>query len=146
MPVTKQEYKKMAEKASPPSPSVKNYILAFVVGGLICCAGQFLYWIFHSKMGMDIEKARAWVAVSLIAAAALLTLLNIYPKIAKHAGAGTLVPITGFANAIASSAVEAKSEGYIFGVGAKIFTIAGPVLVYGFLASVVYGLFLWAFK
>ena len=146
MAVTKQEYKKMTEKASPSSPSVKNYVLAFVIGGLICAAGQFLYWIFNVKMGMDIEKSRAWVAVSLIAAAALLTLLGVYPKIAKHAGAGTLVPITGFSNAIASSAIDAKSEGYIYGVGAKIFTIAGPVLVYGFLASVVYGVIIWALR
>lgn len=146
MKVTKESYAKMAEKASPPSPSAKNYVKAFVIGGAICCLGQLLVNFFKDVCKMDQQDAQTWESVVLIAAAALLTSLGAFQAIAKHAGAGTLVPITGFANAIVSPAIEFKSEGYVFGVGAKMFIIAGPVLVYGIASSVLYGLILWILK
>ena len=140
---TKQEYKKMTDKASPPSPSAMNYPRAFVVGGLICCIGQALMQLYTDVCGLEQTQARGAVSVSLILLAAILTALGWFAPIARFAGAGTLVPITGFANSMVSPAMEFKSEGYIFGVGAKLFTIAGPVLVYGISASVLYGLVLW---
>lgn len=112
-----------------------------MIGGLLCAAGQAVA-DGMMRMGLEIKDARLLGSISLIALSIVLTGLNIYDNIAKHAGAGTLVPITGFANAIASPAMEFKSEGYILGLGAKMFTIAGPVLVYGITASVLYGLVL----
>jgi len=134
----------MTEQASPPSPSAKNYPRAFVVGGLICCIGQALTMLYSDVIGLELLKAKGAASVSLILLAAVLTSLGWFAPIARFAGAGTLVPITGFANAMVSPAMEFKSEGYIFGVGAKLFTIAGPVLVYGISASVIYGFILWA--
>ena len=133
----------MTEQASPPSPSAGNYPRAFLAGGLICCIGQSLTILCTDLLGLDRTKAGAVTSVTLILLAAVLTTLGWFAPVARWAGAGTLVPITGFANAMVSPAVEFKSEGYIFGVGAKLFTIAGPVLVYGISASVAYGLIYW---
>ncbi len=144
MTVTKKEYKKMADKASPSSPYGRNMLMAFLVGGAICTLGQFLANLFL-QLGLELKDARAFVSISLIFLSALLTALKIYDNIAKHAGAGSLVPITGFANSIVAPAMEFKSEGYIIGIGGKMFVIAGPVLVYGIAASIVYGLIVWAF-
>lgn len=140
--VTKREYQTMSKKAAPPSPVVKNCIKAFLVGGLICAVGQVIVSVAVDR-GMTMMNARLLCCAVLIAASILLTGLDVYDKIAQHAGAGTLVPITGFANSIASPAIEFKSEGFVLGLGAKMFVIAGPVLVYGITASVVYGVILW---
>lgn len=137
--VTKKEYSEMSKKASPDSRSWVNVPVAFLIGGAICTIGEILLNIF-TAMGLEKEAAGAWASICLIFLSALLTGLGIYEKLAKHAGAGTLVPITGFANAVVSSAIESKTEGFILGVGAKIFTIAGPVILYGTAVSVVYGI------
>ncbi len=137
--VSKKEYAQMSKKASPPTKSWKTIPCAFVIGGLICLLGQAIKNIFI-YYGVDEETAGTWCSICLVVLSALFTGLGLYEKLAKHAGAGTLVPITGFANSISSSALEAKSEGFILGVGAKIFTIAGPVILYGTAASVVYGI------
>ncbi len=129
----------MNKKAVPKSPVIKDCILAFLVGGLLCAMGQAVTDMM-TRAGAEIKDARLLGSLSLIALSIVLTGLNVYDNIAKRAGAGTLVPITGFANAIAAPAIEFKSEGYVLGLGAKMFTIAGPVLVYGITASVVYGL------
>ena len=127
---------------SPKSPIWKDCLNAFWIGGLICAIGQ-LIMNGYLALGLDKEQAGTAMSMTLVALSALLTGLSLYDDIAKRAGAGTLVPITGFANAIASPAVEFKTEGFILGVGAKMFTIAGPVIVYGVSASVVYGLIYW---
>ncbi|MBQ7134289.1 MAG: stage V sporulation protein AC [Ruminococcus sp.] len=128
----------MVEKQTKNSPIVKDCIKAFLIGGAICTIGQALTELY---MALDMEKkqAQTLTSVTLVFLGVLLTALHLYEKIAKHAGAGTLVPITGFANAVSSPAIEFKSEGFILGVGAKMFTIAGPVIVYGTVASVIYG-------
>lgn len=145
MKVSKQEYKTMSDKASPNSSHGKNILMAYLVGGLICATGQALSNLYVS-MGLELKDARAWVSISLIALSALLTALGVFDNIAKVAGAGTLVPITGFANSIVAPAIEFKSEGYVVGVGGKMFVIAGPVLVYGIAASILYGLILCIFR
>lgn len=129
----------MAKKASPPSPSWKNIPLAFLIGGSICVGGQLLLTLYKS-LGLDKDQASLGVSVSLIACSALLTGLGLFDKIAKYAGAGTLVPITGFANSVVSPALEFKSEGMILGLGAKLFVISGPVILYGVTASWLYGI------
>lgn len=139
MPVSQKEYGGMVKKASPNSKSCIDIPCAFVIGGLICVIGQALT-DFYSYLGFDDRTSAAWCTVTLVFLSALLTGLGVYEKIAKHGGAGTLVPVTGFANAVASPAVEFKSEGFILGLGAKIFFIAGPVILYGTAASVLYGL------
>jgi len=141
------EYNKYVQSLSPKSKTWLNCLKAFAVGGLICTIGQALMNFYSGELvGLDKEMAGTATSITLIFLSALLTGLSVYDDIAKHAGAGTLVPITGFANAVVSPAMEFKSEGYIFGVGAKLFTIAGPVLVYGISASVLYGLLLWLTK
>ena len=140
--MTEKEYGKLISDMSPRSPLGKDCIKAFVVGGLICCIGQ-LCMNGYLALGLDKTGAGTATCATLIALSALLTGLSLYDDIAKHAGAGTLVPITGFANAVAAPAVEFKTEGFILGVGAKMFTIAGPVIVYGVSASVVYGFIYW---
>jgi stage V sporulation protein AC len=135
-------YQKMVKKASPPSPNVKNFIWAYTVGGLICVIGQ-LFTEMYTVLDLPEKSVKTAVPVTLIFIASLLTGIGVFDKIAKHAGAGTIVPITGFSNAVTSPAIEFKSEGYILGVGAKMFSIAGPVIVYGVVASVVYGLIYW---
>ena len=138
----KKTYSKMTKKASPPSPKVKDFIWAFCVGGAICVIGQ-LFNELYTYLGLSEKSVKMAVPVSIIFLAALITGIGWFDKIAKRAGAGTLVPITGFANAVVSPAIEFKSEGWVLGLGAKIFTIAGPVIVYGTVASVVYGIIYW---
>ena len=140
--MTNEEYSKLIKDISPKSPIVKNCIWAFLVGGAICCLGQLIKTGYQT-LGLDEESAGTAVSMTLVALSALLTGLSVYDDIAKRAGAGTLVPITGFANSVAAPAIEFKTEGFILGVGAKMFTIAGPVIVYGVSASVVYGLIYW---
>lgn len=132
----------MTKKASPNSKAYKNVPAAFVVGGLICMLGELLRQLYI-QWGCGKPEASAWVSITFIALTALLTGLNVFDKIAKFAGAGTIVPITGFANSVASPALEFKAEGMVLGLGAKMFVIAGPVIVYGTLASMVYGIVLW---
>ena len=140
--MTEKQYDALVKELSPPSPLGKDCLLAFLVGGAICCLGQvFLNW--YSSLGLDKDMAGTAASMSLVALSALFTGLSLYDDLAKHAGAGTLVPITGFANSIAAPAVEFKTEGFVLGVGAKMFTIAGPVIVYGLAASVVYGFVYW---
>lgn len=139
--MTPKDYQAAAQKAIPPSKSYKNIPMAFLVGGLLCVLGQTVINLALS-FGLEKDIASACGSISLIILSALLTGFNVYDNIAKHAGAGTLVPITGFANSMVSPAMEFKSEGYILGLGAKMFSIAGPVLVYGISASVIYGLIL----
>lgn len=141
MEVTGQEYKQMSDQTVPKSPLLKNCILAFLVGGLICAIGQIIVELALDS-GVSLKDARLLGSATLIAASAILTALDVYDNIAKHAGAGTLVPITGFANSIVSPAIEFKSEGLILGLAAKMFTIAGPVLVYGITTAIIYGLIL----
>ena len=140
--MTEKEYAKLIKGLSPPSPIGKDCFHAFWIGGLICAIGQ---GFINGYTALGLEKTDAGTAASmtLVAISALLTGLSLYDNIAKHAGAGTLVPITGFANAIAAPAIEFKTEGFVLGVGAKMFTIAGPVIVYGVSASVVYGFIYW---
>ena len=140
--MTEKEYKKLVDEISPNSPVGKDCLGAFLVGGIICAVGQF-FINYYTQMGLDKEAAGTAASMTLVVMSAVLTGLSLYDNIAKFAGAGTLVPITGFANAISAPAVEFKTEGYILGVGAKMFTIAGPVIVYGLFASVVYGLIYW---
>ena len=143
--MTEKQYDALVKEMSPPSPLGKDCLIAFLVGGAICCLGQvFLNW--YGSLGLDKDMAGTAASMSLVALSALFTGLSLYDDLAKHAGAGTLVPITGFANSIAAPAVEFKSEGFVLGVGAKMFTIAGPVLVYGTAASVVYGFIYWLWK
>jgi stage V sporulation protein AC len=137
--MTKEQYKNYVEQRTPNSKLVTNCIKAFLFGGLICVIGQ-LFMEFYKRFQLTEDQVSAATSITMVFLGALLTGLNIYPKIAKHAGAGTIVPITGFANAVVSPALEAKTEGLVLGVGAKIFTIAGPVIVYGTLASFVAGL------
>ena len=143
--MTEREYGELVKELSPDSPMEKDCLNAFWIGGLICVLGQlFLNW--YGKLGLDPEMAGTAASMTLVMLSALLTGLSLYDDIAKHAGAGTLVPITGFANAVSAPAVEFKTEGFILGVGAKMFTIAGPVIVYGVSASVVYGFVYWIMK
>ena len=140
--MTENEYSQLVDEMSPKSPMWRDCLNAFWIGGLICTLGQLLQ---NGYMALGLEKTDASTAVSmtLVALSALLTGLSLYDDIAKHAGAGTLVPITGFANSIAAPAIEFRTEGFILGVGAKMLPIAGPVIVYGVSASVVYGVIYW---
>ncbi len=142
MDMTNKQYDQYVSGRADPSPLWKDCLWAFFVGGAICAGGQGLLALYQS-MGADKEDAAAWVSITLIFLAALLTGLGAFDNIAKRAGAGTLVPITGFANAMVSPALEFKSEGFVTGTGAKLFTVAGPVLAYGISASVVYGIILY---
>ena len=142
MKMTEREYGKLVQDLSPKSPMWRDCLNAFWIGGLICVLGQLIL-NGYTALGMEKEQAGTAASMTLVAISALLTGLSLYDNIAKHAGAGTLVPITGFANAVAAPAVEFKTEGFILGIGAKIFQIAGPVIVYGVSASVIYGLIYW---
>ena len=142
MQITPAEYKQMQARHAPASNSLVNVPVAFLTGGGICVLGQLLLEAYQ-RFIPDRTIAAGWVSVTLVLLSALLTGLGLYGRIARHAGAGTLVPITGFANAIASSAMEARTEGFILGVGTKIFTIAGPVILYGCTAASVCGLVYW---
>lgn len=139
MNISNQEYARLAKQVSPPSAMYKTLPMAFVIGGGICTLGELLRNLYQ-YMGIGEEEAGTWTSISLIFLSALLTGLKLYDRIAQHAGAGTLVPITGFANSVVSPALDFKSEGFILGLGAKMFVIAGPVLVYGISASIIYGI------
>ena len=143
MNMTKETYKKYADARAPRSPLLRDCTRAFLVGGLICCIGQALTDTYTNLCGMEKQDAGTLTAATLVLAAAILTGLGVFDRIAKFAGAGTLVPITGFANAVVSPAIDAKSEGLILGVGAKVFSVAGPVLLYGTLAGAAYGVIYW---
>lgn len=139
MDIQQDSYKKYAKAHAPKSKVVLNTLKAFLVGALICGLGQALK-VFYMNMGLEEKDASLALSITLVFISALLTGLGIFPKIAKHAGGGTLLPITGFANSITSSAIDSKSEGWVLGVGAKIFTVAGPVLLYAVLSGTAYGL------
>lgn len=141
MKMTNEEYGEYLKKMSPPSPLVKDMAKAFLVGGIICCVGQAMLNIW-GMLGLSEEDSATATSISLVFLGAFLTGIGVYDDIAKFAGAGTLVPITGFANAVVSPALEFKSEGYITGTAAKMFTISGPVIVFGLAASVIYGIIL----
>ncbi len=146
MDFQKEDYKKYADAHAPKTPCLKNCLLAFLIGGSICAFGEILGMIYSKYLGLAKEDAGLLVSVTLVFIAVLLTGFGVFDRIAKYAGAGTLVPITGFANSVASSAIDSRSEGYVLGVGAKIFTVAGPVLLYGTAAGVLWGVIYWLFK
>lgn len=141
----KKEYNKYVEEVTPKHSLPKNMCKAFLVGGIICCIGQF---ILNTCKGMDLSKdiSGSWSSLLLILLSVILTALNVFPSLAKFGGAGALVPITGFANGVASSAIEFKKEGQVFGIGCQIFKIAGPVILYGIFTSWVLGLGYWLGK
>ncbi len=139
MEVNKKQYEEYVKKMTPVHSTLKNVILAFVTGGIICCLGQLIMNLLKQN-GLEKEAAAAWTLLALIFLSVLLTGLNLFQKIVKFGGAGALVPITGFANSVASPALEYKAEGQVFGVGCKIFTIAGPVILYGVLTSWILGI------
>lgn len=142
--ITPQQYNEMVKKASPNTKSWVSIPKAFLIGGLICCIGQGINNLY-SAGGFDTKTAATWTSITLVFISVLLTGLGLYEKLAKHGGAGTLVPITGFANAVSSPALEFKTEGFVLGLGAKIFIISGPVILYGTAASVIYGLIYYFF-
>lgn len=144
MEVNKDKYGAYVKEVTPSHSTLKNMVTAFVTGGIICTLGQFLTNLFLQG-GMEKDAASAWTLICLIFLSILLTGLNIFQKIAKFGGAGALVPITGFANSVASPAIEYRAEGLVFGVGCKIFTIAGPVILYGLLSSWVLGIIYYIF-
>lgn len=139
MEMDKKTYKRFAQAHAPRSPIGKNCFNAFCIGGIICAMGQGLNDIFHLALGFSKEDSGVLASATLVLASVLLTAFGIFDEIAKVAGAGTLVPITGFANSVVSPAIDSKSEGFVLGVGAKIFTVAGPVLLYGILSGAIYG-------
>lgn len=141
MDMSKKEYQKYVRDRAKKSPLLKDCVLAFLIGGAICVVGQAIMDGFTS-LGLEKLDAGTATSITLVGLSALLTGLNLYNKLARYGGAGTLVPITGFANAVVSPAIDFKSEGFITGMAAKMFTVAGPVIVYGVTASVVYGLIL----
>ena len=143
--MTEREYGKLVENMAPRSPMWRDCLNAFWVGGLICTLGQLMINGFGA-LGLEKADASAAASICLVALSALLTGFSVYDDIAKFAGAGTLVPITGFANSVAAPAIEFKTEGFILGVGAKMFTIAGPVIVYGVSSGVLYGVIYWVCK
>ena len=145
MKITPDQYSTMTSEASPSSKTFKNISLAFLSGGIICTIGQVLQNIYMN-IGIEKKDASILVSVTLIALGAFLTAINVYDNIAKHAGAGTILPITGFANAMVSPAMEFKTEGHILGLGAKMFLISGPVIVFGVIASVIYGIIVYMFN
>lgn len=136
---TKKDYQEYVNQKSPNSPIIKNCFNAFLVGGLICSIGQLIF-NYCKFRGMDVQMSNTLVSIILVGISAFLTGLNLFNRIGKFAGAGSLIPITGFANSIVSPAMEYKSEGYVMGVGGKMFTVAGPVLVFGISASIVVGI------
>ena len=142
MDMSPREYQAYIKKKQDPSPLVKNVVIAFVVGGAICVIGQLLTNGFKS-MGLDTEDAGTATSISLVFLSAVLTALGLYHRLARFAGAGTLVPITGFAHSVVSPAIDYRAEGVITGTAIKMFTIAGPVIVFGTAASALYGLILW---
>ena len=142
--ITKKQYSKIVEKHSPKSPVLLDTVRAFFVGGIVCCIGEFFVTLY-TKLGYDKEISSTLTSISLILIAAILTALNRFDKIAKFSGAGTLVPITGFSNSVVSPAMEFKSEGFVLGMASRMFTVAGPVIVYGTVSSILAGFILWIF-
>lgn len=145
MRINKDEYSKMTDKASPNSPILLNCIKAFLFGGGICCFGQLLNFLFE-KAGLGQEEIKIVTPCTIIILTAILTGIGVFDKIARHAGAGTIVPITGFANSVVSPALEFKHEGFVLGTASQMFSIAGPVIVYGVASSVLYGIIIFIFK
>ncbi len=145
MSVSKKEYDKMAKAASPDSPIVLNCIKAFVIGGAICAFGELLFFLY-GLTDLSNTQIRMLVPMTIIVITAIITAFGVFDKIARHAGAGTIVPITGFANSVVCSAMEYKNQGKIMGVGANIFSIAGPVILYGTSAATLYGFIYWIFQ
>lgn len=143
--MSNKEYSRLLKEKSPKSPVLKDCIFAFLIGGFICTLGE-AFTSLYTYLKISEDDAKTLTSVTLIFIGVLLTVFGLYDRIAKYAGAGTLVPITGFANSVASPAIEFKFEGFVLGVGAKMFTIAGPVIVYGVTASVVYGLIYYLFS
>ncbi len=143
--ISKKQYSKMVERHSPPSPVVSNTLKAFLVGGFICTLGQ-IFKNMYLKFGLSEEVSSTAVSITLILIAAVLTALNVFDKIAKQAGAGTLVPITGFSNAVVSPAMEFLTEGFITGMASKMFVVAGPVIVYGTVSSIIAGFIYWIMR
>lgn len=142
MEMNKQAYDAYVKEITPTHSVLKNIVRAFIVGGIICTIGQaIMNWLMST--GMDEKTASSWNLLILIGTSIILTGFNLYPKIVKYGGAGALVPITGFANSVVAPAIEYKAEGQVFGVGCKIFTIAGPVILYGILSSWVLGILYW---
>lgn len=139
-------YLDYVEKTAPKSPILKNLVLAFLFGGFICMIGQFFMNLYENVFSIEPDNAKVAVSVTMVFIGAALTGLDVYPKIAKYAGAGTIVPITGFANSVASPAMEFRREGLVLGMSAKMFVVAGPVLVYGISSSVVVGLIYYLYK
>ena len=139
MNMSKDEYKKYSKKKAEKSPILKDCIKAFLIGGLICVIAQ-CFFIWYQKLGASEDDLKVWVPCTIVFITAWLTGIGVFDKIGKHAGAGTLVPISGFANAVVSEAIDSKSEGWILGLGAKIFTVAGPVILYGITSGVIYGI------
>lgn len=139
-------YLNYIDKTAPKSPILKDMLMAFLFGGLICVIGQLFLELYQNILNLDDENSKTAVSITMVFIGALLTGLDIYPKLAKHAGAGTIVPITGFANSIASPAMEFKREGLVTGMAVKMFTVAGPVLVYGISASVAVGIIYYLYK
>lgn len=139
-------YLNYIDKTAPKSPILKDMLMAFLFGGLICVIGQLFLELYQNVLNLDDENSKTAVSITMVFIGALLTGLDIYPKLAKHAGAGTIVPITGFANSIASPAMEFKREGLVTGMAVKMFTVAGPVLVYGITASVAVGIIYYLYK
>ncbi len=142
---TTQQYKTYVKQITPTHSLPVNMGKAFLTGGIICTIGQFIINV-SKNLGATTENAGTWCSIFLIFLSVLLTGLNIYPKIGKFGGAGSLVPITGFANSVAASAIEFKAEGQVFGIGCKIFTIAGPVILYGIMSSWIIGVFYYLIK
>ena len=137
--MNKEEYKKYVEKRAKKSSVIKNFLIAFCVGGFVCVMGQ-IFMDLYVRLGIEKQNASVFASITIIFIAIILTGLGVFDNIAKFAGAGVSVPISGFANSVSSQAIDSKSEGYILGVGAKIFTIAGPVILYGILSGIAYGL------
>ena len=146
MKVSKKQYSQMTGKSSPASPIWKDLFMAFISGGFICAVGQALTNIYMMDFSLSKKDASTWTSITLIAVASFLTAINWYGVVAKHAGAGTIVPITGFSNSITAPAIEFKSEGHVFGIGSKMFIMAGPVIVYGTISSMIYGLIVYMLK
>ena len=142
----KEEYQDYVEQMTPKKNLLWQMLKAFVVGGLICVLGQVILNVATNQFGLDKETAVAWCSMLLVLLSVIFTGLNLYQKLGAFAGAGALVPITGFANSVASPAVEYQKEGQVFGIGAKIFTIAGPVILYGIFSSWLFGLIYWGLK
>lgn len=143
--VRDKKYNQYVEQVTPKFSTIKNCVAAYIVGGIICVIGQGLTNFFFNRSG-DLESAKAYTTICLVFLSVLLTGLGIYQKVAKFGGAGTLVPITGFANSVAAPAVEYKKEGQVFGIGCMVFTIAGPVILYGIFSSWVLGLIYYILK